>query len=157
MDNAYKALGDAEYVLELLEECEDDKRYFRILFVACMTLLKTIGQVLVSKNADPIVKKTALELYSEHKANEDDHKIFFRFIERERGLIIHEYDVNLPEYDFPLVLIQGDKATQFYIGDLYHPLAEDDYFGNEDVRDLIQKAIDWWKNQLEIIKKRLPA
>jgi hypothetical protein len=155
MNKAYKALHDAEYVLGQLEQCENDKRHFRILFVACMTLLKTVGQVLICKNADPMVKEAALELFNEHKADKDKHEIYFNFIERERGLIIHKYSVNLHEHDFPFVLTCGDEACSLDLGDLCHPLGEDDYFGNEDVRDLIQKAIDWWKVQLNIIETNI--
>jgi hypothetical protein len=155
MDKAYEALRDAEYALRLLEQCEDDKRQFRILFVACLTLLKTVGQVLVYKTADPDTKKAALELFDEHKADKDKHDIYFKFIERERGFIIHEYSVNLPEHDYPLVVETEDDAYLFELGDLYRPLAEDEHFNNEDVRDLIQQAIDWWKTQLSVLQNKL--
>jgi len=155
MEKAYEALRDADYALELLEQCEENKQKFRIIFVACMTLLKTVGQVLVYKNADPDVKKVAIELFNEHKANAVQHDIYFKFIERERGLIIHEYSVNLPEHDVPLIVEQENDAFLFELGDLYKPLADDEYFGNEDVRDLMKRAIDWWKVQLCTIEKRL--
>jgi len=155
IDRAYEALRDAEFTLELLEQCEDDNRRFRILFVACMTLLSTVGQVLARENGNVDIKKAVKEIFDEHKTNEEKHDIYFKFIKQERGMIIHEYDVNLPERDTALVMKQGNEAYLFEPGDLYKPLADDNYWGNEDVRDLIQQAIDWWKNQLQIIEDKL--
>jgi len=156
MERSYEALRDVEFTLELLEQCEGDMRKFRILFVACLTLLRTTGQVLVHKTADPCVKKVALNLFDEHKGNRSNHKIYFDFIDAERGLIVHEYTISLEENDIEVVYdaSSGDIDT-FNLGDPYRPLADDKTFDGQDVRDLIKEAIEWWKVQLKTIKQRL--
>jgi len=146
IERAYEALRDAEFILELLEDCED-KRLFRIYFVACMTILRTVGQVLVSKNTKPTIKASALKLFEDHKSNQEKHRIFFDFVKKERDIIVHEYDINLGE-DYDVVFSSDD--TVFSLGDLYRPLADFEFDG-EDVRDLIREAINWWVVQLKII------
>jgi len=154
IEKAFDALNDAEFTLDLLEECEGDKRHFRILFVACMTLLKTVGQVLVSKNVDPQIKKISEDFFREQKNNKNEHKIYFEFIDRERGLIVHEYNTNLEENDIEIVYKNGVNYSTFNFGDLYRPLVNDNIFNGQDVRDLIKEAIEWWKVQLNSIKNK---
>ena len=155
MEKAHEVLHDAEFALELLEQCENNRRQFRILIVACMTLLKTVGQVLVNKNADSSIKRITQEYFHELKINRDKNKIFFEFVERERNLIIHEYSANLEENDIEIVYMDGNEAKAFNLGDLYHCLADDEVFDGQDVRDLIGEAIEWWKVQLKNIEEKL--
>jgi len=156
MERSYEVLRDAEFALELLEQCESDMRKFRILFVACLALLRTTGQVLVHKTADPCVKKAALDLFAEHKENRSEHKIYFDFVDAERGLIVHEYIISLEENDIEVVYDtdSGDLGV-FNLDDLYRPLADHETFDGQDIHDLIKEAIKWWRVQLEIIEQRL--
>ena len=155
MDKAYEALADAEFVLELLEKC-DDKRLFRIYFIASMTLLRTVGQVLVSKSADPNTKATALKVFAEQKPDDESNKIFFEFIKKERDIIIHEYEINLDCDDWDVVYSDGVDFGTFNLGELYRPLSDLSFEGT-DVRDLLENSIIWWKQQLVAIEKELKS
>jgi hypothetical protein len=153
MNRAYEALADAEYVLDLLEDCTD-KRLFRIYFVAGITLLRTVGQVLVGQNAEQKEKDAALKVFASQKADPYSNQIYFGFIKKERDLVIHEYDVNLECDDWDIVYPDGKDYSVFNLGELYRPLS-DLSFDGQDVRDLFAEAIEWWKVQLEAIEKEI--
>ena len=153
MNNAYEALADAEYVLKLLEEC-DDKRLFRIYFVTCITLLRTVGQVLVRKSAEQRIRDAVTKVFNNHKADNVADKIYFEFIKKERDIIVHEYDINLDCNDWEVVYPDGVDFGLFNLGELYRPLTDLSFQG-QDVRDLLGDGVKWWKTQLAEIEKEL--
>jgi hypothetical protein len=155
MNRAYEVLYDAEYVLGLMEEC-DDKRLFRIYYIAGITLLRTVGQVLVSKNSTQSVRSATLKVFAEQNENKDSNKIYFNFIKKERDIVIHEYEINLECDDWEVVFPDGDDFSIFNLGELYRPLIDLSFEG-QDVRDLFGEAIKWWKTQLAAIEKELES
>ena len=153
INRAHEALRDSEYTLQLMETCEDI-RVFRIYYIACLTLLRTVGQVLICDSADKDTRRAAIDHFNKLKLEKDEHSIYFNFIQKERDVIIHEYEVNLSEYDQIVSYSDSNKISSYNLGSLYRPLV-DMQFEGADVRDLIISAISWWKTQLTIVSDQL--
>ena len=147
-----KILRDVSYVCELMEKCEDDIRLLRLYFVLCVTLLRTVGHVL-----DKVASEESRELntaiskwWRELKQNRNENAIFFNFIEKERNLILKEYETNIREDDIHITYGIGIEMNLFNLGGLYRPLADTSY-SDEDIRDIISDCIRWWNKQLNVI------
>jgi len=145
-------LNDVSYVCELMENNEGDMRLLRLHFVLCVTLLRSVGHVLDKVvSTESLEQKTAIKKWWDNlKAHRDDNAIFFDFIEKERNLIVKEYEVNIHEHDVEVMYQTNGGTELFNLGDLYRPLSDTTY-SDEDIRDIIANCIVWWNKQLEII------
>ncbi|MGA2192650.1 MAG: hypothetical protein ABSG42_04635, partial [Nitrospirota bacterium] len=83
---AWAVLTDAEAALEYLEQ-ETDETRFRILWVATVSLLRTIGHVLdkIESERSNLIKEIVKKHWNEWKTNPTEHQIFHDFIEDERN------------------------------------------------------------------------
>ena len=150
MLNARKAWEDLCFAASMLEDEEDPDR-FRILWVACITLVRAIGHVL-DKNDGPEVKRIANELYATWRDPQNPEFIFEDFINKDRNLLLKEYSFNYMAEG--LFLVADDMVVSSVDGDLYKPVEIGKYAG-QDCRDVLNEAIAWWDKQLGIIEERV--
>lgn len=163
---ARKVLEDCRVALQLLEE-ETDLQRWRIHWVAALALVRAVGHVLDKVDgADPALSRAARAAHQKWKGDSIEHEIFRKFIERERNIILKEYQFNVHPLEEGQVLVQtqvqrvsdgqlGELSGVFPIGDnIYRPLL-DSYREGDDARDVYAEAIDWWESELTAIERSL--
>lgn len=171
----YKArvvLSDCRIALSLLEN-ETDLQKWRILWAGAVALIRAVGHVLDKVDgSNPVVKQIAKESFSKWKVD-DEHLIFPEFIERERNILLKEYNSDVhPLEEVPMALemvlqplSEGNQKAQktVTLGDiinlgenLYRPMFEGPWQG-ADSRDIYQKAIEWWEKQLDSIDRQVKS
>jgi len=155
---AKQLLSDAKLSLAMLED-EDDKNRLRILWLASVVILRSIGHVLAKVDADfDPIHKCVIETWwkSINERKDGENAIFHQFIESERNSIVKEYEMNFQDnalLSFGLT-DWGDESNITGIEELqslYYPITEGPFCG-EDIRDVIGEAITWWEKQLDIIE-----
>jgi len=176
--NAENVLDDCKRAFELLENVNSDEQLFRIYWLTELALLSTVGEILykIDCEENEKVKLIWSNRFKELKENKDEHKIFWSFIKEERNNIIHEYKVSYSEDGAHRVSVASNSVA-FYVpesffgdaGDnlkdelasytldsnIYRPMDCADAWGSIDCRDLIEKAIFWWENEIGTIKQKL--
>lgn len=146
-------LRDCEHALSRLRD-EPIGTDWRILWVGIMTLLRTVGYVLPSKNSKyPNYLINGVESVCRERGNEnnypDEHKIFWKFICDERNSIVHEYRFS------------AGQGIRVFVGS--NKESEPDYimhsgkYKGHDQRVLVDEAIKWWEHQIEEMEMRAAA
>src|SRR6185312_1454897 len=90
---ANEVLRDREKAVQLLEEIPKPS-YFEFNYVAALALVRAVGHVLDKVDANENGPRPGLSVdvaYAKWKANRDEHRIFWEFIEEERNNILKEY------------------------------------------------------------------
>lgn len=156
MLKAEKVLNKAKVALDMLEQ-EDDEEKIEVLWIACVTLLRSIGHVLakVDVKNDAGLKRIVDKWWSEIKNDNDN--IFNQFIDKERNLSIKEYEIRYTENsllgilspDQTVAMIDPNEGSHLYI-----PMTAGKY-ETEDIRDVIANSIAWWDVQLAEIKAKM--
>jgi hypothetical protein len=157
-------LEDCRLALQLLED-ETDLRRWRLHWVAAIALIRAVGHVLDKVDGkSPAVRAAARAAYARWTGDVPEHEIFREFIERERNIILKEYDFNLHpgeqvEITIPVELRRVsdgalvEAAGIFPIGDnIYRPLLGG-FREGDDARDVLSDAITWWDEQLAAVEK----
>ena len=147
-------LDDCRLALQELHAA-DTAALFRVRYAACCALLRTVGYVLQKVDAatsKPVHNRiaSAWERWNDQKS---EHALFWEFIDNERHRILKEYEPGFVYGEHMVLADDGrEEALMPYIlaPDLYVPLSDGTYAG-EDVRDLIQAAIEWWELELGAI------
>lgn len=155
-DTARKVLIDCRYSHELLE-LEDNPRKFRLLWVSCTSLLRTVGKALheVDAKNNPHQKSYIAEWWENLKKNKDQHTIFFNFIEPERNNILKEYKIGM--FSGEVSVIAGTTGEAFTLSEtMFCPITYGAFEG-EDCRDIALQAIKWWEVQIDSIEKSCPS
>ena len=164
--HARQVLNDCRLALAMLED-ETDLRRWRIHWVAALALVRAVGHVLDKVDGkNPSIKAIAQGAYAEWKSDAPEHEIFREFVERERNMILKEYEFNIhPEAVVEIAVVQKLRrcsdvglvhAAQTYpIGDnIYRPLMGG-FRELDDARDVLSDAIDWWDAELAEIESRV--
>ncbi|MCB0639765.1 MAG: hypothetical protein KDC54_24240 [Lewinella sp.] len=137
-----------------LEECE---RKFKLLWVSCSSLLRAVGHALhkVDSKRNDELRKIVEEWWGTLKANREDHKIFFEFVERERNTILKEYELGFFSGEID-VLVRSTGESFRLAETAFCPMSSGAFEG-EDCRDIAASAINWWEEQLcEIEQQSAP-
>ncbi|MGE4265106.1 MAG: hypothetical protein AB7E46_11625 [Desulfovibrio sp.] len=151
MLKARGVFGDFQRVCGMLKE-ESGKQEYRILWVAALTLCRAVGHVLdkVDGKASSEAKKIINDMFAGWK-NGDENKIFREFIEKERNLVLKQYEIGYD--DGPLDIHSCDNV--YDIVDVHGcAMAKGEYFGSQS-SDILQQAIVWWETQLDEIERRI--
>ena len=150
---ARKVLADCSFALEQLENETTDQSW-RVHWIACIVLLRTVGDVLekVDGKRDPIVKRVQKNHFGSWMDLPEGTSIFRDFIRMERNLIVHEYASTVHNTtEINLIVSREDSHEIFELDEnLFRPLIDRPWAG-EDARDMIQTAIDWWSAELNAI------
>jgi hypothetical protein len=159
---ARQVVRDCRLVHAMLEDKTKPDR-FRVLWVAALALVRSVGQVLDKIDGqDRRTRALAKERYNLWRKDGPEHRIFRDFIKRERDLIIHEYRSSLdPRENPPIAIIDGRPvlisegdplvASAYTLDEnLFRPFAEGHWCG-EDARDVLLQAIEWWERELATI------
>lgn len=149
METAKQVLDDLCHAADLIDTT-DDPRTFRVLWVASLTLCRSIGSVL-ARDPHDVVRSVSGKYFNEWKV--DPCCIFNTFINLERNNIVHEGQQGY-ELGSQLFVVGGGSSLQVIdLGDdlLYVPFADDNH-GDLDVRDWLRDAIVWWREQLYAIE-----
>lgn len=139
---AYRTLKDADAsVRELKSSDPADAQNYRLRWVTCITLLRTVGHVLKKVDAPRSrwIGEAILRTWKRWQDDASGNLIWHEFIEKERNTLLKEYQfvyqqgsssASPPEEPLPLLI--GDAV--------YQPEAA------------AQAAIRWWKVQLGAIE-----
>jgi hypothetical protein len=162
-EQARRVLLDCHYALNLLEK-ETDPDLWRVHWAGALALLRAVGHVLDKVDGkDPLVAKVSRDLFQRWKKERQTYELFNEFIERDRNLLLKEYEFNVhPDDKVEIALItraissNGDEIT---LGEthqldenIYRPILEGPRQG-DDARDVYQEALDWWGDQIELIDR----
>ena len=72
--------------------------------MAALALVRAVGHVLDKMDANENGPRPGLEVaYAKWKANRDEHRIFWEFIEEERNNILKEYTFGFVSGDIPIL------------------------------------------------------
>jgi hypothetical protein len=117
-------------------------------------LLRTVGDVLekVDGKRDPIVKRVQKEDFRAWMNLPKGKSLFRDFIRMERNVVVHEYESTAHDSaKINLLVSQKDSHEVFELDEnLFRPLV-DGPWAEEDARDMVQIAIDWWSSELDAI------
>lgn len=158
---AREALSDCEVAYALLEKANKDDETWRIYWVTCLSLLRAVGHVLdkVDGAIDAKHRAAVNSVWERWKADKSGHAIFWNFIEAERNNLLKQYKFGVdPE---PTYVVTED-GNQIVTEEGDSVVTEDDFFRlsirgfeDEDGRDVIGEAIEWWEDQLEAVETEL--
>lgn len=160
-DQARRVLTDCYYALDLLEK-ETDPDLWRVHWAGALALLRAVGHVIDKVDSkDPIIAKVSKDLYRSWKGDPEKYEIFNEFIERDRNLLLKEYEFNVHPLDnIDLAVVSKAVSSQdeeieirgVYRLDenIYRPLLDGPRQG-DDARDVYLEALEWWGEQIELI------
>src|SRR3974390_2048411 len=149
-----EVLSDCKHALNLLEK-ESCPETFRVLWVAAITLVRTVGDVLdkVDAKREDRTSKTVAAAYPNWKLNRPSNSIFWDFIREERNQVVHEYEIGF--FPGPVDLMSGGDL--YTLGEhLFCPIIDGPFAGG-GCRDILQQAITWWEHQLGEIERRVQS
>ena len=102
---AAEMIADAENALRMLEECENEDD-FRVLWIACITILRSVGHVLGKVDHENKCLAASIDSWWKNlKANKDEI-IFHEFIETERNFSIKD----MPSFLFFEVVVSTNQS-----------------------------------------------
>lgn len=157
---AEKMLHIAKTAHEMLQAVEE-RDQVEVLWIAAITALRGVGHVLakVDKQSSTVLSKRIDDWWIELNKNKSEEKnlIFFNFIEKERNDTIKELSIHYDKDVQDLLVIENiNNGDAYFVNDvipqlIYIPMT-DGYYEGEDIRDLIEIAIEWWEKQIETLK-----
>lgn len=152
MLSAQLVLADCRRAFDRLQEAESPDE-FRVCWVAAVALVRAVGHVLhkVDGARHPRLGCAVAALYAEWRRNQEQHQIFWEFIEAERNSVLKLYEFGYESGPFPVTVAGEPEDVVTLEEGLYTPLAEGPFAG-EDARDVLKDAITWWEQQLSRIE-----
>ena len=139
LERTHRAISDFKYALEAFSKkpiAED----FRLTLFLCLCLIRAIGQIVKNEVEEmPTLKLFQQKLY-QSKRNDI---LYTEFIKKFRDEIVKEYGVgvswaSITEYETAKHRMEYRITRGIY---------ED-----RDVRELLQEAVDWWENYVNILE-----
>ena len=119
-------------------DVDEEHSEWRLLWVAGVALLRTIGHVLAKADATTSSRhKTEIDqLWATWKSDRAQYAIFWEFVEGERNNL-------LKTYTFGARLAQDSKG--YYV----------EFEDGEDAFQLFRQAVYWWRHQLMALEATL--
>jgi hypothetical protein len=156
--HAREPLADCTAAHSLLKKEKKENTTWRVHWVACLALLRAVGHVL--DKADGAEHRSVVKTkWDEWKADKNANAIFWNFIEAERNNLLKEYKFGVEPEPTYIVTEEGDRI----VTEKGDPIVtEDDFFRlshvgfeNQEGRDVIAEAIEWWRKQLDEIEAQI--
>lgn len=157
---AREVLSDCEVALVELRSASQET--LRRRWITVITLLRAVGHVLdkVDGGADPILAQVCKAKFREINATKPVPEIFWKFIEEERNNILKTYTFSV-RGNLNVVVPAG--AIRFNQSDVVLDptgssrttfrweimLIKEGPFAGQDPRDLVQQAINFWRDYLD--------
>ena len=154
---ATEMIDDAENALRMLEDCENEDD-FRVFWIACVTILRSIGHVLGKVDHRDEYLAASIDIWWKALKADKTEVVFHEFIEKERNFSIKEYKFNYGEYSGWNLIFEDDDGKAIFLPEagipegVYIPMTDGLYEG-EDCRDVLKMAIEWWKQQIQKIEE----
>jgi hypothetical protein len=155
----------------VLQDCEtaiakhrDDLQgeEFRISWVAILTLLRAVGHVLekVDAKADPHLKAELDKKWAELRKTRPAPEIFWEFIEKQRNLVLKQYDLGVSRRSKVGETILEGRQVQIHVelslnqGSVSVAKADvsrmsSGFFAGQDERVVARSAAKWWRETLD--------
>ena len=165
-------LEDCKAALHELK-AEPSGQAWRIKWVAVLALLRTVREVLfkVDIQDKPELKAEINRFRNSLGDTEPEPFIYWKFIRRDANNILHEYKFSAVQsatfhplgVDKPATVSTSAVLVASVAFPKEDRIAKSTYrmktgpFAGEDQRDVVQKAIDWWQEQIEDIEIRAAA
>jgi len=159
--HARAVLRDCEAALEDLRAGATGLLW-RTRWVAAVALLRTVGHVLdkVDGESSPKLKAAVSSAYGALKTTRPEPLIYWEFIEKERNNLLKLYEFGVQQnvtvrpgavwYN----LTTGESGSTGGGPTTYEHLVRDGPYAGQDPRDVIAKAIAWWRDYLDAIDRR---
>jgi hypothetical protein len=161
-----------QYARLALEDCREALRelrggpkglVWRVRWAAAVALLRSVGHVLdnVDSKRSAAFSKVIKGKFADLKKTKPEPLIFWEFIERERNNLLKEYrtaarqNVTIRPGVARLFLGAGSPSPREPADEglppLYEHVMAEGSFNGQDPRDLVARAIEWWKKYLDEI------
>ncbi len=152
------ALSDCIYALEQLDLVSTQQDW-RFKWAGSIALIRAIGNILRNEGKENDLLAEAIRTrFRDHSAHRDRHRIYWKFIKRERDLVLKEYQslVSEDEKIGVFVLLGGKvQAAELVDACIFKRIEDEEWIaakgGQIDARDLYQEAISWWQTELDLI------
>ena len=146
LERARLVLSDARVAADRLRAGLESGEY-RIEWVATVALLRAVGHVLDKIDGQCSVARPAIDArWKAWRADPSTHAVFWEFIEKERNLVLKEYEI-------------GSTAPQYLLTEDGRRLSLEDGSGSLllEPPDIgrIDDALAWWEHELAAIEKAI--
>jgi hypothetical protein len=151
--SARRVLADCHVALEMLQAEEHPERW-RVTWVSMLTLLRGVGNVLLTVDCKTIEQKQVCEQFFRAWHTDAEHAVFQQFIMNGRSVALHDYAPDLDNTDgpgFSFEDVARDEEIKFQF-DEFDPSVhkvKSEYRKGTDAREIARDAIDWWEVQLD--------
>jgi hypothetical protein len=155
---ARKILSDLQVAKELLQAEQSSER-FRVLWVSSVALCRAIGHALqkVDSGSSPKLRSAIQSTYESWKASPELNHLFFEFIEDERNSVLKEYEFGFMSGAGTVSgLVLPDGLLETLTDNFFCPMI-DGRFAGVDCRDVLELAVNWWQQQLDVIDRAVAA
>lgn len=157
---AHTVLGDCIQAAAQLTDGVQGAQW-RISYMANVALLRAVYHVLESRDVagDPRLRQAFMIWSADLLKSKPKPEIYWEFIVSERNLLLKEYQssagqgVTVPGNLFEMNLETGEQKSSRLGSIEHHYTMNDGAFMGRDHRDLVQEAISWWYDQLEMLEK----
>jgi len=121
-------------------------RDWRLRWITAVILLRSVGYVLkkVDAKRSPKLRGVVDEMWERSNNSKPEPEILWEFIERDRDLILKEYEVRAGQ---GVVLTPGEPTKFLYT-------MKSGAFAGHDQRDVIDRAIAWWEAYLDEVDRK---
>jgi hypothetical protein len=143
---------DAKLAVDLLEQTENDG-HIKILWVAVVTLLRTIGDVLNEVDAEGGTPELQTFTKDQYRFTIKNDPLFTDFIKSERDNLVHRYQFGVEATESGIFAFGGgtDDEAQPFMCDFL--IIASGRFAGEDGRDMAREALAWWDARLVEVEK----
>ena len=154
-EQARVVLRDCEFALRDLRSGANPPQW-RTRWVATVACLRAVGHVLqkVDGPTSPDISMAINRAWADLNAKKPEPRIFWDFIEQERNNVVKAYQRAAKQnvtIDAGTVVASGAGVQVVRPKIMFHHVMDGGYFHGHDPRDLVAKAIEWWRAYLDKI------
>jgi hypothetical protein len=158
--HAWIVLGDCEKAADQLDRAVTPDQW-RVPYVACVALLRTVGNVLqkVDARRDKNYGTVIREFLAFTQSDKKRFSIFWEFIKKERDIILKEYSFTSEGFmELPIIESTDEESGDLEVTGIFTTdllLIDSDpghLYEGHDIRNLVREAIEFWTSSLNYIE-----